>query len=294
MARNTTKLTNTEIKQAKSGDKVRLLSDGGGLQLRININGSKKWLFNYYRPVTKKRTGITLGTFPDLTLANARTQAFSARELLEQGIDPQLHRDETKRQQLADQSSTLKVVAAHWFDVKKPKVTPDFANDIWRSLDRHIFPAIGDLPISKLTAPRVIEVMRPIEAKGTLETVKRLSQRLNEIIDYAVNHGLIRANPLSSIRKVFKTPLKKNMPTLKPEQLPELMAAIANASIKRTTRCLIEWQLLTLTRPSEAAGTTWREIDFDAKTWTIPAERMKKRREHVIPLTRQALSLYSM
>ncbi len=100
----------------------------------------------------------------------------------------------------------------------------------------------------------IIKLLRPIEAKGSLETVKRLSQRLNEIMAYGVNCGLIFANPLSSIRAAFKKPQKENMPALPPEGLPDLMLAIANASIKRITRCLIEWQLHTMTRPAETAG----------------------------------------
>ena len=130
-----------------------------------------------------------------------------------------------------------------------------------------------------------------METKGSLETVKRLTQRLNEIMTYGVNSGMIFANPLSGIRAVFKKPKKQNMAALRPEELPELMVAIANASIKRTTRCLIEWQLHTMTRPAEAATTSWTDIDLDKKTWTIPAERMKRRRAHVIPLTEHALAL---
>lgn len=108
----------------------------------------------------------------------------------------------------------------------------------------------------------MIELLRPLETKGSLETVKRLSQRLNEILTYAVNSGLVQANPLSGIRAVFKKPKKKNMAALNPDEIPELMVAIANASIKRTTRALIEWQLHTMTRPAEAATTCWADIDF--------------------------------
>ena len=146
-------------------------------------------------------------------------------------------------------------------------------------------------PLSQITAPMVINILRLIEAKGSLETVKRLSQRLNEIMTYGVNSGLIFSNPLNGIRAVFKKPKKENMAALPPEELPEFMMEIANASIKRTTRCLIEWQLHTMTRPAEAATTRWADIDFDKRIWTIPPERMKKRRPHTIPLTDQALSL---
>jgi integrase len=133
--------------------------------------------------------------------------------------------------------------------------------------------------------------MKPIVAKGSLETVKRLSQRLNEVINYAVNTGLIQANPLTGIKAAFNKPVKQHMPTLTPEELPELMKAIGYASIKLVTRCLIEWQLHTMSRPSEAARAQWKEIDLENMLWVIPAERMKMKREHIVPITIQSAEL---
>lgn len=137
----------------------------------------------------------------------------------------------------------------------------------------------------------MIDLLKPIEAKGSLETVKRLAQRLNEVMNFATNCGLVQAKPLTGIKAAFKKPKKENMAALTPAELPELMSAISNASIKRTTRCMIKWQLHTMTRPSEASGARWNEIDWEEKVWTIPTERMKKRREHRIPLTEQMLEL---
>lgn len=175
--------------------------------------------------------------------------------------------------------------------MKLSKVTPNYAEDIWRSLNLHIFPALGKLPLHKVTAPKTIESINPIAAKGNLETVKRLCQRLNEVMIYAVNRGLLEANPLSGISKAFQTPEKRNMPALKPDELPVLLHTMAKTSIKITTRCLIEWQLHTMTRPSEAAGTRWDEIDTAHALWNIPAERMKKARPHSIPLTPKTMAL---
>ncbi|EGR1070074.1 DUF4102 domain-containing protein [Vibrio cholerae] len=291
MAKITTRLTDKDIKSAKPKDKEYNLFDGDGLRLRIKPNGSKQWIFNYYKPITGKRANLSLGKYPDLSLANARKNAMAARELLAQGIDPQ---EERKRQELVHKEiyeHTFAKVSEDWFNLKKHEVTPDYAVDIWRSLELHVFPQIANSPVKDIDAPLVIDLLRPIEAKGSLETVKRLSQRLNEIMNYATNCGLVKANPLTGIRAAFKKPKKENMAALAPNELPELMGAIANASIKRTTRCLIEWQLHTMTRPSEAAGARWDEIEWEEKIWTIPAERMKKRREHRIPLTEQMLAL---
>ena len=139
----------------------------------------------------------------------------------------------------------------------------------------HVLPDLKTTPLAKINAPMVIALHRPIEAKVSLETVKRLSQRLNEIMTYGVNSSLIFANPLSGIRAVFKRTKKENMAALPPEELPELLLEIANASIKRTTRCLIEWQLHTMTCPAKAATTRWADIDFERHVWTIPPEQMK-------------------
>lgn len=291
MAKIITPLTDKEIKASKPSDKEYNLFDGDGLRLRIKPNGSKLWLLNYTHPIKKKRSNLSLGKYPDLSLANARKNALEAKELIAQGIDPQ---ENKKRQQLEHKSihkHTFLNVSTRWFEIKKDSITPDYAVDIWRSLVLHIFPSLSTTPIKEITAPLIIDLLKPIEAKGSLETVKRLSQRLNEVMNFATNCGLIQANPLTGIKAAFKKPKKENMAALAPAELPELMSAIANASIKRTTRCLIEWQLHTMTRPSEASGTKWEEIDLDAKVWTIPAERMKKRREHRIPLTEQMLEL---
>ena len=150
---------------------------------------------------------------------------------------------------------------------------------------------MGKTPISMVNAVEAIKVLKPLAAAGSLETVKRLCQRLNKIMTFSVNTGLTHHNPLAGISKAFEAPSKTNMSTLKPDDLPKLMTALNTASIKIVTRCLLEWQLHTMVRPGEAAGTKWSEIDFDNKLWIIPPERMKKKREHIVPLTGQALSL---
>ncbi|EML0283668.1 MULTISPECIES: integrase domain-containing protein [Vibrio harveyi group] len=291
MAKVTTRLSDKEIKSAKPKEKEYILSDGDGLRLRVKPNGSKLWLLNYTHPIKRKRTNLSLGKYPDLSLANARKTSQEAKELLAQGIDPQEERKRHQQELKAVHEDTFLNVATKWFEIKKDDVTTDYAVDIWRSLELHIFPQLSEVPVREITAPQVIDLLKPIEAKGSLETVKRLAQRLNEVMNYAANCGLIHANPLTGIKAAFKKPKKENMAALTPAELPELMEAIANASIKRTTRCLIEWQLHTMTRPSEASGARWEEIDRDESVWTIPAERMKKRKEHRIPLTEHMLEL---
>ncbi|WP_426357975.1 integrase domain-containing protein [Pseudocolwellia sp. HL-MZ19] len=291
MAKITKPLTNTEVKQAKAKEKPYKLFDGAGLVLKVRVNGSKSWLFMYKKPFVTKRTELVFGMYPGISLAEARELRTKANELLSKDVDPKEHKDELNRQQQETLSNTFEQVAANWFQVKKTEISADYAKDLWRSLELHIFPALGKHPISKITAPLTIDVIKPIAEKGSLETVKRLTQRLNEIMNYAVNTGLIHASPLTGIKAAFKKPEKQHMPTLAPDQLPELMKTISYASIKIVTRCLIEWQLHTMVRPSEAAGAKWSEIDLENNQWLIPAERMKKKRDHTVPLTKQTIEL---
>ncbi|EFT3717933.1 tyrosine-type recombinase/integrase [Salmonella enterica] len=291
MARTTRPLTNTEVLRAKALEKDLTLHDGDGLFLIVKTSGKKLWRFRYQRPATKQRTMMGLGAFPALSLADARGLRADYLALLANGIDPQIQAEVAEEEQKIALDSIFSTVAANWFKLKSKSVTPDYAKDIWRSLEKDVFPAIGETPIQQIKARTLVEALEPIKARGALETVRRLVQRINEIMIYAVNTGLIDANPASGIGMAFEKPKKQNMPTLRPEELPKLMRSLIMSNLSVPTRCLIEWQLLTLVRPSEASGARWAEIDLDKKLWTIPAERMKAKREHIVPLSPQALDI---
>ncbi|EEF2249219.1 tyrosine-type recombinase/integrase [Salmonella enterica subsp. enterica serovar Infantis] len=291
MARTTRPLTNTEVLRTKALEKDLTLHDGDGLFLIVKTSGKKLWRFRYQRPATKQRTMIGLGAFPALSLADARGLRADYLALLANGIDPQVQAEVVEEQQQIALDSIFSTVATNWFQLKSKSVTSDYANDIWRSLEKDVFPAIGETPVQQIKARTLVEALEPIKARGALETVRRLVQRINEIMIYAVNTGLIDTNPASGIGMAFEKPKKQNMPTLRPEELPKLMRSLIMSNLSVSTRCLSEWQLLTLVRPSEASGARWVEIDLDAKLWTIPAERMKAKREHIVPLSPQALDI---
>ncbi|ELB7837980.1 phage integrase [Klebsiella pneumoniae] len=291
MARITRPLTNTEVLRAKALEKDLTLHDGDGLFLIVKTSGKKLWRFRYQRPTTKQRTMMGLGAFPALSLADARGLRTNYLALLANGIDPQVQAEVAEEEQQIALDSIFSTVAANWFQLKSKSVTPDYAKDIWRSLEKDVFPAIGEIPVQQIKARTLVEALEPIKARGALETVRRLVQRINEIMIYAVNTGLIDANPASGVGMAFEKPKKQNMPTLRPEELPKLMRSLVMSNLSVPTRCLIEWQLLTLVRPSEASGARWAEIDLNAKLWTIPAERMKAKREHIVPLSTQALEI---
>lgn len=291
MARITRPLTNNEILKAKPREKDFTLHDGDGLFLLVKTSGKKLWRFRYQRPGSSSRTNLSLGSYPALTLAAARQIRDQHLTTLAQGMDPQQQQEQATEQRQIELDSIFSTVAANWFQIKSRSVTEDYAKDIWRSLDKDVFPTIGSIPVQEIKARTIVEALEPIKARGALETVRRLVQRVNEIMIYAVNTGLIDANPASGVGMAFEKPKKQNMPTLRPEELPKLMRSLVMSNLSVPTRCLIEWQLLTLVRPSEASGARWAEIDLDAKLWTIPAERMKAKREHIVPLSPQALDI---
>jgi len=287
-------LTDKEVKAFKPlGDppKERNYSDGRGLALRVKTNGTKIWLFNYFKPYTQKRVNISFGIYPDVTLADARKRREQARKLLTDNINPKEHQSLAHQQAMERAGQTLEQVAADWLEVKRSQVSEAHTDDIWRSLELHIFPTLGKLSVHDITAPKSIEALTPLANKGSLETVRRVAQRLNEVMFYAVNAGLVHANPTAGISKAFKTPKKQHLPTIKPEELPEFLEDFRSAKVRMTTRAMMKWQLHTMVRPSEAAGTRWEEIDLDKKLWTIPAERMKKKVKHIVPLTDQAIGV---
>ncbi|ATY89640.1 integrase domain-containing protein [Pectobacterium atrosepticum] len=291
MARTTRSLTHTEVQKAKATDKDLTLHDGNGLFLLVKTTGKKLWRFRYQKPITGQRTMIGFGTYPALSLADARAMRDEKLSLLAKGIDPQEKvAKEVEEAQIAIESIFINV-ARNWFTLKQTKVSADHAKDIWRSLEKDVLPAIENIPVQGIKARTLIQALEPIKARGALETVRRLVQRINEIMVYAVNTGLIDANPASGIGMAFERPKKQHMPTIRPEELPKLMRTIAMSNLSIPTRCLLEWQLLTLIRPAEASATAWVEIDIEKRTWSIPAERMKAKRDHIVPLSDQALEL---
>lgn len=231
MARITRPLTNNEILKAKPREKDFTLHDGDGLFLLVKTSGKKLWRFRYQRPGSSSRTNLSLGSYPALALAAARQMRDQHLTTLAQGIDPQQQQEQASEQRQIELDSIFSTVAANWFHIKSKSVTEDYAKDIWRSLDKDVFPAIGAIPVQEIKARTIVEALEPIKARGALETVRRLVQRVNEIMIYAVNTGLIDANPASGVGMAFEKPKKQNMPTLRPEELPKLMRSLVMSNL---------------------------------------------------------------
>ena len=291
MPRLVTPLNDTQIKKAKPKDKEYLLADGKGLALRVKPNGSKMWLFTYSKPYTKKRAQISFGMYPDVTLLDARTSRGEARSLLAKDIDPKEHKEAFNNDKAAEAKNTFEAVVREWVALKEPKVSARYAFNLRRGFELHLFPYLGKVPISKLSAQQTIEALKPLAAADKLDILGRICRRINEVMEFAINTGRIQSNNLSGISKAFDSATHESMASFTPQELPKLISIVNNASIKLMTRCLFEWQLHTMVRPGEAAGAAWHEIDFENKLWNISAERMKKRKPHTVPLTPQTLAI---
>jgi integrase len=291
MAKVVHPLTNTQIKQFKPTDKVTKLSDGSGLQLQVNPNGSKYWIFNYVRPIYKSRTTISFGVYPEVSLAQARNKRVEARELIAKDIDPKTHKESLLSEAKERNNNTLGSWALHWQALKAKEVKPSTINKAYNSVNRYILTSLKDMAIAEIRVKHIKPLLDPLVNQDKRETVKRLCMFLNEIMRLAMAANVIEFNPLSDITKLFPTAQKKHQPTITPKQLPELMRKIAVAHIAKTTRCLFEFQLHTMTRPIEAASAMWQDIDLEKRIWVIPPTRMKMKKPHIIPLSDYVVQL---
>lgn len=289
MARQTTSLTATQIKQAKPKEKEYTLADGNGLLLRIRPNGSKSWMFNYYVPITKKRNKISFGNYPDVSLAYAREQREEARALLAKGIDPKAYKaavENSKREELAN---TFGAFAHEFLAIKKETTEASTYKKRVELVNNHLLPVLGNTPITEIKPMTMKAILDPLAKRGIMETVKRICSVSNEIMRIAMANGAIEFNPLVDLTRLYPAKKVKHHPALSPEELPELIETLTQAKIKIVTKNLILWQLHTMVRPKEAATAKWSDIDFDENVWSLYITKMKK--VHTVPLTPQTLAI---
>ncbi|HDR1160933.1 TPA: tyrosine-type recombinase/integrase [Pasteurella multocida] len=291
MARTTKQLNNTAVEKAKAKDKPYTLTDGNGLFLLIMPSGSKTWQFNYYRPITKKRAKFSLGAYPNLTIAQARAKREEYRALLAQGIDPQEHKEQEQKAAITKIENSLLFIAERWKAKKAQEVEALTLKKNWRRMEAYLFPVIGNMPVNEIVPKIAIEALEPLYNQGKGDTLRRVIRLLNEVLNFAVNYGLIPFNPCLQINEVFSFGKSNNNPAISPKELPELIKTVMYSSVAIQTKLLFQFQLLTMVRPSEASNATWSEIDLEKALWTIPAKRMKKRNPFVIPLSSQAIAI---
>ena len=291
MPKHTCPLKNEQIENCNPSTKTITLFDGGGLIIRIKPSGKKIWYYNYVKPSSKKRTNIKIGDYPSITLEEARTKRAHFYSLLSAGEDPMHWLQQQYLKQQEDLLSTVKQAAESWLQLKSSRVSKRHAFNIRRSFELYVFPYIGDFQIKLLTPFSVIEVLRPLERAGKLETLSRLCTRINELMDWCVNHGLIESHRLGKIQSVFRRPKAHHMKTIAPNELPRLMQCLKTSNIDIVSRSLLEWQMHTMVRPGEAVKARWQDIDLENRIWEIPADFMKMGRPHQVPLSSYCIEI---
>ncbi|SNX58827.1 Integrase [Nitrosomonas ureae] len=285
------KLTDSSIKAAKPRDKRYNLPDGKGLALWVQPDGQKCWRFRYY--FNDKEKMLSLGFYPTISLAAARQEHIRFKELLTQGIDPSDNRKEQKRQQAMAATNSFESIARLWWTQWSAARNQRHAGYTIRRLEADIFPVIGRKPVTELTAPMLLMAIKKIEARGALDIAKRALTTCNQIMRYAVAHGLAERNPAADIKPsdVLKPTKKTNYARLDQKELPELLHKIDSYDGQPLTKLALQLMALTFVRTSELIGARWDEIDLDKKQWRIPAERMKMKTPHIVPLSDQAIAV---
>ncbi|MCL7751061.1 integrase arm-type DNA-binding domain-containing protein [Guyparkeria hydrothermalis] len=281
------KLTVAQVRNAKFSGKVKKLHDGGGLFLRVRSSGSD-WVFRF--SFHSKTGEISLGKFPLVSLRDARQRRDDARKLLSDGVDPRDHRREQQRlaRQKQSSQSTLRCVGEGWLAAQN--YAASYGSKVQGRLELHIYPRLGDRPIGEITPPELLDVLRVIETAGTSETARRARQHVSSIYRYAIASGLVMHDPAAHLSAAMAAKKKpKHHPAITdPQRLGQLLRAIEGFPGQKQVRAALQLAPMLMVRPGELRGAEWSEVDLETATWTIPAEKMKMREDHIVPLPRQA------
>lgn len=285
-------LTDTAVRNAthKPDGKAYKLTDGGGMYLFVG-RSAKSWRYNY--SFGGKRNTYTIGTYPEISLKEARRLHEEARERLAHGIDPNIHKLVMKAAQ-GKADDCFEVVAREWF-VKFSEGkgwSDDYKHRVIHGLEKDVFPWLGKRRMVDIEPPEVLQVLRKIDSRKVGETRDRAKQLISRVFCYAVAHGKAQRDPVADLRGAFPTRQVKHFAAVtEPKEAGELMRAIYGYDGDFVTCCALRLLPLVFTRPGELRKASWAEFDLDAARWNIPAERMKKRRPHSVPLSRQAVAI---
>ena len=281
-------LTDPAVRSAKPGAKPRKLYDERGLFLLVTPKGGKWWRVKYRFGGKEKL--LSAGTYPDVSLKDARQRCDEVRSLLASGIDPGAVRKAEKLSQAG--ADSFETIAREWFASRAPKWADSHSSKIIRRLERDVFPWLGKRPIKEITPPELLTVLRRIESRGTLETAHRALQNCGQIFRYAVATGRAERDQAADLRGALPpVPDKHFAAIVDPKDIGPLLRAIDGYSGQFITRCALRLAPLVFVRPGELRQAEWSEIDLDAAQWSIPAERMKMREPLIVPLATQALAI---
>lgn len=278
-----------QIRRAKPEAKAYTLGDGQGLSLLIEPNGSKSWRFRYR--FAGKPKMISLGVYPTITLADARSRRDDARKLVAEGKNPSEVRKEQKLALQTESESAFEKIATEWHQMKSTKWSEGYASDIMEAFQNDIFPYVGERPVGEIKPLELLNVLRKIEKRGALEKMRKVRQRCSEVFRYAIATGRAEFNPAADLSSALEVHQSNHFPFLKADEIPDFLRALNGYTGSRIVQIATKLLMITGVRTIELRASLWSEFDLDNAIWEIPAERMKMRRAHLVPLSTQALDL---
>ena len=289
-------LTALEVRNAKHKEKPYKLTDGKGLFLHVSTTGKKTWRYRF--ELSGKESVYVLGEYPVMLLEAARNKRADIREMVKAGINPaeekrnQKHAvEKAKQEEKKLAANSFEIVAHEWHDHRRERWTPAYAAANLTKLRNDVFPAIGSMPVDQITPPMVLQIIRSVESRGAGETARKCLEMMNSVFRYAIQTGRASYNSAADMRGVLKSRRVQHHPMINPNDLPNFLRILTKSDIHTTTKLAIQFTMLTAARSGEVRGATWKEIDLGKKLWVIPAERMKMRSVHIVPLTTQALTI---
>ena len=282
-------LTDAKIRNTKPGPKPAKLADGGGLYLEVRPTGSKLWRFRYR--IAGKENVFAIGEYPSIGLAEARAEHGKARALVKQGIHPSHNRQAERLSSQVANANTFEAVAREWISKKSPRWTAYYLRQVTRFLESDVFPHIGKLPIRTVTSAHLLEVIRRIEARGAETVALLVRQWSSAIFRYAVATLRADGDPAGALKGAIHRPKVEHHKPLSRKQIVDFKDAVGKYGGYRTTVIALQLMLLTFVRTVELRKAEWSEFDLEHAEWRIPAERMKMREPHIVPLSKQAVDL---
>ena len=282
-------LTDIKIKQAKPRDKVYKLADEKGLYLEVAPSGGKWWRLKFRFDGKEKR--LSLGVYPEVSLASARERRDEARKLLANGVDPSAHRKAHKMARVEARGNSFEVVAREWYEKQKPTWAENHAEKIIRRLERDVFPWLGTRPISDIQPPELLTTLRRIESRA-VETAHRALQNCGQVFRYAVATGRAERDITADLKGALTAWKPKHFPSItEPKLIAPLLRDMYAYKGSFVVQCALRLAPHVFLRPGELRLAEWAEFDLDARRWNVPAARMKLREPHIVPLSDQVLAI---
>ncbi|EPY6988641.1 tyrosine-type recombinase/integrase [Klebsiella quasipneumoniae] len=283
------KLNARQVDAAKPREKAYKLTDGAGLYLEVVPSGSRYWRMKYRFNGKEKR--MAFGVYPAVSLAQARALRDEAKKKLAEGIDPSFAKKEEKLVRDVQLNNTFQAVALEWHGTKVSRWSEGYASDIIEAFNKDIFPYIGQQPVNEIKPLVLLNVLRRMESRGATEKAKKVRQRCSEVFRYAIVTGRAEYNPAADLTSAMSGHESKHYPFLTVEELPDFFKALAGYTGSPLVVLAARLLILTGVRTGELRGAFWSEFDLEKAVWEIPAERMKMKRPHLVPLSTQALEI---